>query len=80
MPWLPETHKDPTQSGFKSKKEAEKYIVSRICEACRHDKNKEWAGMNSPCAAEWLVVPEDLFKEAIDFVDLFKAAGYKKIK
>ena len=60
----------------KTKKEAEKYIISKGCSYCRGTRE----GMNSICATEWLVIRYDKYLKADNHFDLMKAAGWKRIK
>jgi hypothetical protein len=62
-----------TRQGFKTKKEAEKYITSRNCNMCVDD------GMGSSCAAEWLIVSDSDYEKSENLGDLFDAAGFKRI-
>ena len=61
-----------TRQGFASEDSAERYIISRNCRMCADD------GVNSACAAEWLVVSDDEYNKSTGIEDLFKAAGFVK--
>lgn len=62
-----------TRQGFGTVIEAEKYIVSHNCKLCVDE------GINSACAAEWLVMPDVEYGSANSLKDLFIASGYKEI-
>ena len=68
------TSKEEHSRICKTKKEAEKYIISKCCKDCKKE------GMASACAAEWLIIPYSKYLKAENHFDLMKAAGYKQIK
>jgi excinuclease UvrABC ATPase subunit len=59
---------------FDTKKQAEDYVISQNCSMCKGE------GLKSACAAEWFIMKTKDFKNSECIEDLFKAAGYKRIK
>lgn len=55
----------------KTRKEAEQCIIDHCCKECQKE------GMQSPCALEWLIMPEEKYNKATTMSDLWEAAGYK---
>jgi hypothetical protein len=56
-----------------SREDAEAEIVRRNCSMC------EGEGIDSACAAEWLVMPHEAFEGADDVGGLFEAAGMERV-
>jgi len=61
---------------FKTKKMAEKYIISHLCSVCKKEKDPFY----SACGSEWLIITYKDFLKSKNHEDLMKAAGWKKIK
>jgi hypothetical protein len=59
---------------FKTKKQAEKYVISQCCVICKEE------GLDSSCAAEWLIIRYDKYLKADNHFELMEAAGWKRIK
>jgi len=70
--YLPAGHEDYTQS-FPTKKEAIEYAKKFFCKKCKNI-------FISACGCEWLILPFDKLEECEGMDDVFKLAGYKKIK
>lgn len=62
-----------TRQGFATREAAENYIISHNCKMCIDD------GMDSSCAAEWLIVNDDEYESAENLGDLLRAAGFRRI-
>ena len=68
--YLPSTErKNPSKSGFRSKRRAKRYARRFFC-----------APKCEACAAEWLIIPTQRFEESMSFADLLKAAGFEESK
>ena len=83
LPYMEDNSKDPSQFGFATEEEAEIYIVSRLCKACKKElrKHSSMSSLGTSCGAEWLIVNEDLLPDDRDATldDVFTAAGMRAI-
>jgi hypothetical protein len=63
-------------ASFDSKEQAEAHVVASACSLCK------CAGgdlLESPCAAEWLVIEEAALAKCKTVGDLFEAAGWAEV-
>lgn len=74
--YAPKSESNPSKSGFKSIKEAEKYISEQSCKGCNKDLEKGFIEigeeddiieiesiMQTSCGAEWFIITDKEYKE-----------------
>lgn len=68
--YLPSTDsEDPTRSGFRTRNRAYAYAQEHFC-------RPDCAG----CDAEWLIIPTRAAVDSVNYGDLFKAAGFRRVQ
>ena len=65
------SNSDNTCSGFDTEEQVKEYVLRYCCSMCKEE------GMDSACAAEWLVILDEDYAHAEHLGDIFKAAGFK---
>ena len=93
--YAPDDRNHFTKKGFKSEKEAWKYVKSCLCKLCLQELKQGYCIHNNgkkdtkypvkevyltSCGAEWFVLPEDKFNRVNSFDDILDGAGYKLYK
>ena len=91
--YLPDDTLELDKSGFKTKKEAWKYVKTQLCLTCKKDLKKGWIQyededsekyninhpQDTPCGCEWEVIKTKDFNKCDNIMDIMKYAGYKRI-
>jgi len=92
--YVPNMYSDRCCSGFATEELAEEYIKDFLCSLCRKDLERgcepeipgcsdKWeirSPLDTACGAEWIIISDEEYKEAIDDDKdigwVFRAAGF----